>query len=581
VVQTVTSSIVYSSGSNIFGSQITDRQTFTGSLQVTGSANFSGSIATSGNITLNKTAPNIWMRGGYTQDLAFFLNNEPSVYIVDDATATKGIKINISTGAITQLGGGASSFSGSVGIGTTNPLATLHIASTNLPVDSVGNLLISSTNALTSGAGGIIGFGGIYTSGGTVGAFANIGAKKDNATTGNASGYLYFGTTSGTTLTERMRITSGGTTWIGSYTANPSTTSTLTLGKSAAPTGYTSANTYLQIGGMESSGSSTRLIGFGYSETAQAPAPPAYIGYITSNTSGFEYGDLIFGTRSVTTNTAATERMRITNDGITKFIFASDRGIRMTGTLSTESVLAGYQAFTENIRELRIVGSTLFFNTGDGSNSTGTERMRISEAGLVGIGNTTPSAVLNVTANSTNAQTTAAIFNVTNTAANGSGVRCQVAQFTNNAGSAAYSGYIYIGTNPGTDYKIGKDVNGTGTSKFNITTDANSEIFSLSTSGVLSTPGGGTSDARVKQNIEQVTDNATTILNALKPSKFQFKEHPTITRHGFIAQDVLEVKPDLVLGDEDLYGLDYDGILTLAVKAIQELEARVKELETK
>lgn len=51
VVQTVTSSIVYSSGSNIFGSALTDTQTFTGSLNITGSAvnlkdgTFSGSGA--------------------------------------------------------------------------------------------------------------------------------------------------------------------------------------------------------------------------------------------------------------------------------------------------------------------------------------------------------------------------------------------------------------------------------------------------------------------------------------------------------------------------------------------------------
>jgi hypothetical protein len=37
VVQTVTSSIVYSSGSNIFGSALGDRQTFTGSVNITGS----------------------------------------------------------------------------------------------------------------------------------------------------------------------------------------------------------------------------------------------------------------------------------------------------------------------------------------------------------------------------------------------------------------------------------------------------------------------------------------------------------------------------------------------------------------
>jgi hypothetical protein len=38
VVQTVTSSIVYSSGSNIFGSTLTNRQTFTGSIQASGSS---------------------------------------------------------------------------------------------------------------------------------------------------------------------------------------------------------------------------------------------------------------------------------------------------------------------------------------------------------------------------------------------------------------------------------------------------------------------------------------------------------------------------------------------------------------
>jgi len=44
VVQTVTSSIVYSSGSNIFGSALTDRQTFTGSVNITGSTNITGNI---------------------------------------------------------------------------------------------------------------------------------------------------------------------------------------------------------------------------------------------------------------------------------------------------------------------------------------------------------------------------------------------------------------------------------------------------------------------------------------------------------------------------------------------------------
>ena len=46
VVQTITSSILYSSGSNIFGNQLTNTQTFTGSINITGSQNIFGNVGT-------------------------------------------------------------------------------------------------------------------------------------------------------------------------------------------------------------------------------------------------------------------------------------------------------------------------------------------------------------------------------------------------------------------------------------------------------------------------------------------------------------------------------------------------------
>jgi hypothetical protein len=46
---------------------------------------------------------------------------------------------------------------------------------------------------------------------------------------------------------------------------------------------------------------------------------------------------------------------------------------------------------------------------------------------------------------------------------------------------------------------------------------------------------------------------------------------------------VLSTKPDLVLGDgakeEGTYGLDYDGILALTIKSLQEALARIDQLE--
>lgn len=84
VVQTVTSSVVYSSGSNVFGNNIANTHVFTGSMLVTGSSTFSGSI----------TATNLVASSTYNGDpvLASFTNAstgsaaEAAIYIKNGAT---------------------------------------------------------------------------------------------------------------------------------------------------------------------------------------------------------------------------------------------------------------------------------------------------------------------------------------------------------------------------------------------------------------------------------------------------------------------------------------------------------------
>jgi hypothetical protein len=71
----------------------------------------------------------------------------------------------------------------------------------------------------------------------------------------------------------------------------------------------------LQIG-YEGNNGQNNLIGFGYNAQTNIPA---YIGYTTTSGSGSTKGDLVFGTRSVTTNTAPLERIRIENTGVMKF----------------------------------------------------------------------------------------------------------------------------------------------------------------------------------------------------------------------------------------------------------------------
>jgi hypothetical protein len=90
------------------------------------------------------------------------------------------------------------------------------------------------------------------------------------------------------------------------------------------------------------------------------------------------------------------------------------------------------------------------------------------------------------------------------------------------------------------------------------------------------------SDIRVKENINNLDFNAINKVMALKPKSYFIKNHPKQIRYGFIAQDVYEILPDLITGDlngEDLVGLDYNGIIPILAKAIQELKAEIEILK--
>jgi hypothetical protein len=160
VVQTVTSSVVYSSGSNVFGNNIANTQVFTGSMNltgsltvvttgtefqvnangvkfgnvigdahsITGSVNVSGSAAFSGSVTSNGVLVaglangNIRLKGSTDGFLGVGESNG-ILYLADWATAAKGLQINLSTGAAT--------FSSSVGVGNVTAYSILSLPSGN------------------------------------------------------------------------------------------------------------------------------------------------------------------------------------------------------------------------------------------------------------------------------------------------------------------------------------------------------------------------------------------------------------------------------------------------------------------
>jgi hypothetical protein len=134
VVQTVTSSIVYSSGSNNFGNQLANTQTFTGSLQVTGSGPHTifGNVVIGNTTSINASAK-LEVKGeafitpiGTTASKLHLYNNDSTneTYIYDSGSSTNSILI-LSPGGINKAL--VVSSSGNVGIGTTNPTDLLHL----------------------------------------------------------------------------------------------------------------------------------------------------------------------------------------------------------------------------------------------------------------------------------------------------------------------------------------------------------------------------------------------------------------------------------------------------------------------
>jgi len=128
-----------------------------------------------------------------------------------------------------------------------------------------------------------------------------------------------------------------------------------------------------------------------------------------------------------------------------------------------------------------------------------------------------------------------------------------------------------------------------GGSLFNVKGNGNVTLSSLATGIVYSNSGVLTStnpsDSTLKNNIEDIPYGLNEILR-LKPKTYYYNSDSTKTylKYGFIAQDVQNIMPKIVRklepeNPESKLGLESEAIYVAMVKAIQQLEARVKELE--
>ena len=124
--------------------------------------------------------------------------------------------------------------------------------------------------------------------------------------------------------------------------------------------------------------------------------------------------------------------------------------------------------------------------------------------------------------------------------------------------------------------------------------NTNGLVGTISNSG-SSTSFNTSSDYRLKENVNYDFD-ATSRLKELKPARFNFKTNADTTVDGFIAHEVSSVVPEAITGEKDgietytdddgneqtrpvYQGIDQSKLVPLLVKTIQELEARITELE--
>ena len=111
--------------------------------------------------------------------------------------------------------------------------------------------------------------------------------------------------------------------------------------------------------------------------------------------------------------------------------------------------------------------------------------------------------------------------------------------------------------------------------------------FTLYNNGNYAFAGSNVSDERLKEDIQDVENQLQNVL-ALTPKTFRFKkqqeedgsvQEPGRIQHGFIAQEVKAILPKLVTGAEtnpdEYMGVDYMGLTSVLVKAVQELSAKV------
>ena len=566
VVQTITSSIDFVTGSTQFGSRNSDIHTYTGSLAISGSSTTALAVNTnalfvsaSGQVGIGTTNPRpkfhvVGLTGGAIPgatgipSLGFANSSSIAVFTNNDTNyGTLFGTLNTGVGWIQQqrVDGTGTAYnlllqpnSGNVGIGTTSPTDSIIGSGTFLDIAGTGGgaLKLHFTNATA--------YGEFSLYKGSNGSFIDSAGA---ATAANNDLIFRTGNTNSSySVSERMRITSGGNVGIGVTTL-------------VSPGG---SRRLLQI----SSGSNGAQIALG-SSTSESVNPRIFSGqYDLGFAAGVTTGIIQFYTND-------TERMRIVASGsvgigVTPSAWgvstpalqvAGYGSVSTTGGIDTQISNNAYYDGS-NWRYIASQEAANYYMNRDthvwryksagtaGATITWNEAMRITSDGKLLIG--TGSAGYG-------------LFNDQRVTIKPTNDGIVVAPLGQN-----YSAFTVQSNNDtGTRYAL------------YIANAASTEVGKISYTSTATTYS-TTSDYRLKHDFKDF--NGLNLISKIKPYDFAWNTDDS-RMYGVIAHELQEVLPYAVVEEKDgerMQGVDYGKLTPVLVKAIQELKSQNDNLQS-
>jgi hypothetical protein len=548
--------------------------------------------------------------------------------------------LNVPTYTLAGLGGISATFlSGTSGISYNSTTGVISYSGTVYTDASIRALFSGATGISYNSTTGAISYSGTVYTDSSIRALISMtttgdsGASTYNNTTGviNVPNYTLagLGGISYTSLSGGTGITYNNTTGAISYSGTVYTDASIRGLISLTTTGTSGASTYNSTTGVLNIPQYTTDLS-GYLPLTGGTLTGALVG-TTATFSGLVSLGGATATNPLNIRTANGESyIRFLNaDGTTYGDFersiTGSGAIRFTGAyfrLTQQLEVTGAATFSSTITSLATSGQATITAEGSatngegaftvkGKNSSGTirtgsfkydnadilrigtssaiamrfetsdvERMRITSAGNVGIGNTNPGS-FNEAANQLVVGTTSGNNGIT--IAGGTTGYSSIYLADGTTGSEAYRGYIEYGHS--LDYM---DLATSGVNRIRLTGGGNILMGTTSDNGERLYISGnvratGTitanSDLTLKKNLLKI-ENALEKVEQINGYTYEFKEDDSKRHAGVIAQEIQTVLPEIVnKGNDGILGVEYGNISALLIEAIKEQQTQINELK--